>query len=104
MLFSPDCEHCQHETEQLLKHIDEFEKIQIVMSTHLPFGMMKSFSDKNQLQRYKNIFIGQDLQFILPPFYGIHNLPFLALYDKKGKLLTTFEGSVSIEKILLAFK
>jgi hypothetical protein len=33
-------------------------------------------------------------------FYRFHNLPFLALYDKKGKLVTTFEGSVGMDKIL----
>ena len=33
MVFSPDCEHCQHETEEIIKNIDQFKKYQIVMAT-----------------------------------------------------------------------
>src|SRR5215813_10806079 len=35
ILFNPDCEYCQHETEQILKNIDEFKDIQIIMSTNM---------------------------------------------------------------------
>ena len=31
MFFSPDCEHCQHETEQLVARKDEFKNIQVVI-------------------------------------------------------------------------
>jgi hypothetical protein len=43
MLFSPDCDHCQHETEEIIKHIDKFKNVQIVMATVMPFAAMKSF-------------------------------------------------------------
>lgn len=32
------------------------------------------------------------------------SLPYLALYNKKGNLITTFEGTTRIEKVLEAFK
>src|SRR3569832_221487 len=37
MLFSPDCDHCKHETEEIIKNMDKFKKIEIVMATPLPF-------------------------------------------------------------------
>jgi hypothetical protein len=47
--------------------------------------------------------LGRDTKFFLPPFFKIQNLPFQALYDKSGKLITTFEGNVKIDKLLAAF-
>jgi thioredoxin-related protein len=102
MYFSPDCEHCQHQTEDILHDIHSFKKIQIVMATYQPFESMKSFYEKYELAKY-NIHVGRDTKFILPPFYRIKSLPFIALYDKKGNLITTFEGNQKVNKILKAF-
>ncbi|MDP4261808.1 MAG: redoxin domain-containing protein [Bacteroidota bacterium] len=104
MLFSPTCEHCQHETEELLKNMDEFKKIQIVMATTMPFVQMKEFYAKYELEKYKNIKVGQDIQYMLPSFYLVRNLPYLAMYDKDGKLLSTFEGTMKMEDLIKVFK
>ncbi|MBI5858516.1 MAG: redoxin domain-containing protein [Sphingobacteriales bacterium] len=101
MVFSPMCEHCQHETEDLVKSIDKFKNITIVMATMMPFDSMMNFRAKYGLAKYKNIIMGQDIQFFLPPYYDIHTLPFLAFYDKRGKLISVFEGKMPINKVLL---
>ncbi|MEO5564206.1 MAG: redoxin domain-containing protein [Chitinophagaceae bacterium] len=103
MLFSPDCDHCKHETEDLIKNIDKFKKIQIVMVTPMPFDKMKEFYAHYEINRYKNITMGRDMTFMFPTFYGVKTLPFLAFYDKKGKLIDGFEGSLPIEKVLEKF-
>ena len=72
------------------------------MATYQPFEAMKSFYEKYNLEHY-NIHVGRDTKFVLPPFYQIKNLPFMALYDKKGNLITTFEGNQKVNKILKAF-
>src|SRR5262245_18677867 len=63
MMFNPGCEHCKHETEELLKNIDKFKDIQIVMVTNMPFDSMTSFRDKYKLAEYKNIVVGQDTHY-----------------------------------------
>lgn len=98
MVFSPMCEHCQKETEEMIKNIDKFSKSIIVMATMMPYDSMMSFREKFKLAGYDNIIVGQDTQFFLPVYYMISNLPFLAFYDKKGKLISVFEGSMPIEK------
>ncbi len=103
-LFSPDCDHCQKSTEEIIDHIAQFKDIQIVMATTLPFDKMKSFYEKNQLKRFPNIIVGQDRSLILPTFYDIKNFPFFAFYDKKGKLIDVFEGSLPINKVLEKFR
>jgi thioredoxin-related protein len=100
MVFSPMCEHCQHETEDIIKNIDKFSKSTIVMATMMPYDSMMSFRERNQLAQYENIIVGQDTQYFLSPFYMISSLPFLAFYDKKGKLISVFQGSMPIEKAL----
>lgn len=103
VIFSPECEHCQHETEEIIKHIDDFKKIQIVMTTTWPLSMMKNFCTKYNLERFDNITAGQDINYMLPSYYSIRNMPFLAFYDKKGKLIDTFEGALPVEKVLAKF-
>lgn len=104
MVFNPECDHCKHETEEIIKNINELKNVQIVMATMMPFEAMKSFYEKYQLQKFDNIHVGQDTKFTLPSFYQMHFMPYLAMYDKKGNLLTTFEGSVKIEDLINTFK
>ena len=104
ILFSPDCDHCQHETEEIINHIDKFKNVQIVMATVMPFNMMKSFYQKYELSKYTNIVVGRDEFFFLIPYYNIGNLPFLAFYNKKGNLISVFEGSMPVEKVWAEFE
>ena len=103
MLFNPDCDHCKKETEELLDNISKFKNIQIVMATFMPFGKMKEFYENFSLYKYDNIIVGKDINFFLPTFYKVANLPFLAFYNKKHQLISVFEGSLPIPKILAEF-
>jgi len=103
MLFSPDCNHCQQETEEMIKHIESLKNIQIVMATTQPFPMMKEFYIKYGLARFNNIIVGREENFTLPVYYDIRNYPFFAFYDRKKELITGIEGSVGIDKIMATF-
>lgn len=100
MVFHPSCEHCQQEAEEITKNIDRFKGIQIVMSSMVPLSEMKPFTEKYKLAAFDNIIVAQDYSFFLPPFFQFNNLPFLAFYNKKKKLVSTFGGSLSVDKIL----
>jgi thioredoxin-related protein len=104
MYFSPDCDHCKHQWADMKKAMDKLKKYQIIMVTYQPFEMMVDFYKNQQIASYSNIKMGRDTKFFLPPFYQINNLPYLALYDKQGKLITTFEGNVKIDKLVKAFE
>lgn len=104
MLFNPQCDHCQHKTEEIIKNIDRFKNIQIVMATSMPFKTMKEFMEKYKLAAYKNITVAQDTHYFLPSYYMIKNLPFLAFYNKKKELISVFEGAMPIEKALEELK
>jgi len=104
ILFSPDCDHCQKGTEELIDNIDKFKGIQIVMSTISPFDKMKEFYTNYKLERFQNITVGKDQFALLPTFYRIKNMPFLAFYDKKGNLIDIAEGALPVPKVLEYFK
>lgn len=103
MYFSPSCEHCQHQIDDMMKRMKDLRKYEIVMVTYQPMDEMRDFYRNYHIASYPNIKVGRDTKFLLPPFYGIRNLPYMALYDKKGHVITTFEGNVKIDKLLSAF-
>jgi thioredoxin-related protein len=103
MFFSPECDHCKHQTESILSNFKKFKDVEIVMATYQPFDELKEFNTHYHLAKYSNIKLGRDEKYMLAPFYKIRNLPYLALYDKKGNLITTFEGTTKVDTILNAF-
>jgi thiol-disulfide isomerase/thioredoxin len=104
MVFSPDCDHCQHQMRDLLLDIEFFKNIQIVLATPEPFDKMKAFHQRFNLSKYPNIHLGRDTKFVLPPFYRMRNLPFLALYNKKGNLITAYDGNAKTADLVKAFE
>jgi thioredoxin-related protein len=103
MFFSPECTHCQHQTEDMLAAIDSLKDIQIVMATYQPFEEMVAFNQKYNIEKYSNIKLGRDTKYFFPPFYRMKSLPHLALYNSRGNYITSFEGNQKIATILEAF-
>ncbi len=104
MYFSPDCDHCIKQTEDMLKRMKDLKKLQILMITHQPLDMLVDFIKKYKLRDYSNIKTGQDAKFLLPGFYQMKSFPYFALYDKEGKLITTFESNTKVDVLLKAFE
>lgn len=103
IIFSPDCEHCQKETEELIDKIDSFKNIQIVMASFMPVDKIRTFYNTYKLDRFSNIIVGYDMQHILPTYYRISYTPFLAFYDKKGNLIEGIQGALPLSKVLEYF-
>jgi thioredoxin-related protein len=103
MYFSPECDHCKHQTKDLLEEMDKFKNIEIVMASYFSLTEMHEFYKTYQIAKYPNIKMGRDEKYSIPPHYNMHSFPFLALYDKKGDLITTFEGNQKTQTLLDAF-
>jgi hypothetical protein len=104
MLFDPNCDHCKHETEEILQHIDNLKNIQIVMATNADFADLKKFCQYYNLEKFKNIKAGIEPKTYLAVFFAIHNLPYLAMYNGHGVLLRTHEGGMKVENIVKVFE
>jgi thioredoxin-related protein len=103
MLFSPDCSHCQHTAEEMVQRKEELKNISIVMVTLHTIKEMNVFVKKYGLKQLPNVTVGKDIYYIMPSFYAVKNFPYLAFYNKKGKLIKGFEGSMPVSKIIETF-
>jgi thiol-disulfide isomerase/thioredoxin len=104
MVFSPDCEHCRHETEMIKQNIAKFKHTQVLMVTPIAFEKTKHFYDTYDLKNYKNITVGYDPKFFFTGYFQMKMFPFIAIYNKKYELLKTFEGSAKMDDILAYIK
>ena len=100
MLFSPECDHCQQQTDQIVKNIKKFSGMDIVMTTYEPMPKIDWFAKKYQLSKYPNIHIARDTKYTFVPFYRPTKAPFIAIYDKKRKIHKAYDGGAPVEKIL----
>ena len=99
LYFSPDCGHCQLETEELLSKMKELNNLQIVMITSRPFADMANFADHYKIKRFPAIKIGTDPARFVTTFYDVKFTPFSALYDKNGKLVKVYESGIDMEEL-----
>ena len=104
LYFSPDCGHCQMETEQLVTRAKSLSKIQVVMITSRSKEEMTAFSDKYMLHKIANIKIGSDTKRFITRYYKVKFTPFSALYDKKGKLVKVYESGIDFDDLLAESK
>ncbi|MHA4845269.1 TlpA family protein disulfide reductase [Flavitalea antarctica] len=104
MYFNPGCEHCQHQMEDMITHKEALKDIQIVMATYAPLPELADFITKYKVAEFPNIQAGRDTKYMMQPFFKIGGLPYQALYDAEGKLITTYEGNVKIDTLLSSFK
>lgn len=100
MVFSPDCEHCQHEVELIKTNISKFKRTQILMVTPIAFDKTKKFYDKYELSNFSNIIVGHDPKFFFTGYFKLRMFPFIAIYDKKYNLVKTFEGAPKMDDLL----
>src|SRR5215218_10341606 len=104
MIFSPECSHCQHTAEEMVQHKEDLKNVQIVMATLHTISQMNAFAETYGLKDVPNVVLGKDVYFILPPFFSIHNLPYMALYKANGDLIRAVEGSLPITSVIDLFK
>jgi thiol-disulfide isomerase/thioredoxin len=100
IFFSPGCSHCQHMTTELLAYKDSLPRVQLVMASFASITEIRDFQSKYHTDSLPNITIGKDINFLLPPFYGINHLPFIAFYNRKGVLGEIIDGNMSVPKVM----
>lgn len=104
LYFSPDCGHCQLETEEVLSKIKELNNLQIVMITSRPFEDMANFAEHYKISRFPTIKIGTDPSRMVTQFYDVKFTPFSALYDAKGKLVKVYKSGIDMPELISLVK
>ncbi len=100
--FSPWCTHCQAETRDIIKHMDQFKNTRIYYVTAYPFDQMKIFYRAFKLARYPNIVMGRDLKNYFLPYFKATGVPYTAVFDSKKRLKVIMSGQADATKLVLA--
>jgi thioredoxin-related protein len=103
--FAPDCDHCIKLIDQLFKKIHQFDKASVVMVTFKAPNDVAWFERKYKTAQFRNITVGTEgTSYILRNYYRLDKTPFVAVYDKKGKLAFSYKNDPPADEILARFK
>jgi thioredoxin-related protein len=104
--FAPDCSHCQHLMYDMKPKMKEFKDIQIVMITFVTqLKAIQVFYRDFDLKKFPNITVGTEgYTYLVQKYYQVKTTPYIAIYDKKGKLFKVFEKAPSMEELAATVK
>lgn len=97
--FGPYCPYCQAQTEDIIKHIKSLQHIEIFMVTVYSYTEMKSFCNKNELDKYNNIKIGLDYNLQFGKYFNTTVVPCTAIYNANRKLNSVYLGTLKYDQI-----
>ncbi len=103
IVFSPDCEHCQHEVNEIKANYHLFKKAQFLMVSPVEYKYLKTFYEEYKIADYPNITMGRDPNYMFGTFYKVRAFPSIFVYDKKGRYVKAFDESVPVKTIADAF-
>lgn len=106
--FSPDCPHCQRLMYEIRPKIKSFGDMQIVMitwSNNFDIRAIKTFYHDFDLKKYPNIIVGTEgYTYTVQKYFQIETTPYIAVYNRSGKMVKGFAKAPTIEDLLAAVK
>jgi thiol-disulfide isomerase/thioredoxin len=98
--FRPDCGHCQLTAHEFEQKMDQLKDVFFIWVSYDSVSHIKSFAEEYKLLDAKNIKVGRDTKYYVPSFFKIKFTPYIAVYNKKGKLIQTYEGGTDPDTII----
>ena len=103
--FAPDCDHCIVMMDELFKKIHQLDNATVMLVTFKPVPELIGFEKKYQTAKFKNIKVGTEgMTYILRNYYRLNKTPFIAVYNKKGKLAFSYKNETPVNEMLTRFK
>lgn len=86
--FQPDCLHCQQFAAALEKRLPLLSDRQIVLISFAHIKEVGAFDRQYHLSSHPDVKIGSEgYTFLVQKYYQIEHFPFVACFDKEGKLM-----------------
>ena len=86
----------------------QFSNAEIVMVTFTDFNrlaMIRNFVRDFDLAKYHNIIVGTEARtYLVQRYYQVATTPYVAIYDKKGKLIRAFNKLPAIDTLAATVK
>lgn len=105
MYFDPDCDHCHTLMNGFFKRPSDFSSAEVLIVTFKPLNEVRAFVQAHQTHRYPNIKVGTEgTTYYLRNYYKMQNTPFVALYNKEGKMVAGYQKDVPLDALLKQLK
>lgn len=99
--FSPECDHCEVFTRELIKNQNTLKNVSIAMITYLPLENVNRFIKKFSLQRFCNIYVGTEgNSFFVRNYYEITDMPFAGFYTKNGDFVKSYSKDINFSDLV----
>lgn len=102
--FGPYCPYSQHQVKELIDNLEDLKDMHIYLITPFPYQDMHQFYELYKLSKYKNIITASDTANTIGTSLNIVGFPYTAIYNKSGKLVKAYYGSIKTQKIKDALK
>ena len=98
--FSPECDHCHVLMKEWFKQAGNFRKASVAMITFLPLNSVTLFEKEYNTKQHSNIITGTEgTTFFVRNYYKVLDLPFVALHDKNGNLVSTYSKDIPLNTL-----
>lgn len=104
--FAPDCSHCQHLMYELKPKMEDLRHIQVVMVTFVSqLKAIQVFQRDFNLKKYPNFTVGTEGEsYTVQRYFDVRMTPYIALYDKNGKLDKAWEKAPPVDELVAEVK
>jgi thiol-disulfide isomerase/thioredoxin len=99
VLFQPDCDHCQHEAEQIKTNLESFKEYAMYFVSSAPQAEIEKFAIDYQLKDIANIYFGITSSESVINNFGPIQAPSIYIYADQ-KLVKDFSGQVDVSVII----
>lgn len=104
LFFNTTCEHCQYETEQIIKNNASFSNSNVLFISRQSNNDIRLFDSTYQVSKYSFIKLLRDSIDYSYKIFGINSFPSSIVYNTEGKLVKSFKGETKIEAIISALQ
>jgi len=98
--FSPECDHCQMQTDSILNNINSFRNARFFFISTDSLRLVKEFRNKYQFEKYPNVKIGLDREGYFLRHYHPKNIPTIAIFNRNKELKFMYDGGTSMNNLI----
>ena len=99
LFFSPDCNSCRNEINDILQFRNEFRDIQWVFITVAQYEDLDCFLNEYPIHLLPDAYLLREDYPINHMLFNVSVPPALFVYDKKGTLIAKHKGEILIQSI-----
>lgn len=99
--FSPNCNHCQNEAEDMVRYKDSLKNIRTIWMAGDWFSLdqITGFREEYKLDELNPIGVGQNFKGDLIMFYNLRSVPYAAVY-KDNQFIKDFRGRFDVRDLV----